>query len=454
MKRGLLSALLLLPFLFVYCGEKQSGKTVCPYQKEFQSPSSTYIITKNYDLKGTTLNIPNDSKLVFRGGSFKNGTIWYDNTRLEGKVKNTNISITGVISNDTVYTSWFFPSGKLNQDNINCLVDAVNDAVIMFDADYTLVSDRKFTGEDTHNKYHFDGINIKSGITYVGNGHTIYCGSADGIFNTIYDYIHSNDHAPRSNWRITGFVLARDPKDTVQKQTEATSIYIRNGLNGIVDHCRFLRWKGQAVHISLLPLNGKEYQTRNIVVRDCEFHGTLSKGEKFNSGNGLNVISGENIHIVNCKFYDIKTDPTKAGQWPGAIDIETEEYHANVNNVYIDSCTIVNCGWLAPISFAGTLDANGNVKPEFGGGNGTVYISNLNAQGCEYAVSVQNGRPCGHVVFDNVNITGAKKLFVINKSNVQVDIRNSNLLSVNPQQNRNALASLSKQVRVYNSVVK
>lgn len=455
MKRAILIIMLMMPFLFVFCTENKKQENTCPWQMNFMEPSSTYIISKTYDLKGTTLNIPNDCHLVYRGGSFKNGVICFDNTRLEGKVKNSNIKIDGVLSNDTVYTSWFFPSGIVNQDAFNQLVSAVNDAVIMFDADYTLHSDRKFTGNATHNKYHFDGINIKSNITYVGNGHTIYCGNADDVFNTIYDYLHSNDHTPRTNWRITGFTLARSEKDTVQKQTEATSIYIRNGLNGKVDHCRFLRWKGQAVHISLLPINGKEYQTRNIVVRDCEFHGTLSKGEKFNSGNGLNVISGENIHVVNCSFYDIKTDPAKAGQWPGAIDIETEEYHANVNNVYIDSCTIVNCGWLAPVSFAGFLDDDGNPKQGFGGGNGTAYVSNLIAKGCEYAVSVQNGRACAHVIFDNVDISDAKKLFIIsNNSNVRIDIYNSRLSSVNPQQTRSALANFSKQVHIYNSVIK
>lgn len=416
----------LLVIIFSSCCLKSESKRsieLSVYQKKFARPGSVYYITHDLNLQGKKIIIPNACKLIYQGGKIRNGTIEFDNTKLIGKVNNENIDIEGVIANDTVYTSWFFKSKVLEQDEINKLVGVVYSSVIIFDRDYILNSNRKFTGESTHNKYYYDGINIKSGITYDGNGHTIFCGTADNIFNCIFDF-SNNDFAPRENWKITNFVLARSLNDQAVKQTEATSIYIRNAIRGEISNCRFLRWKGQGIHISLLPINGKEYHSRQLVVRDCVFKGTLGS-ETFTSGNGLNIISGQDINVINCQFYNIKTDAKVAGKWPGAIDIETEEYHSNVDNVIIDSCIIENCGWLSPVSFASRTDLNGNIEHHYGGGDGTVYVKNLKAKNCEYAISVQNGLPCGHVVFDHIEVEDIKSLSCISNTTMSIEVRNS-----------------------------
>lgn len=425
LKRSFCSLLLLSFCLLASCTQSEHPKThLSSYCREFSIPSKTYVILNDIDLKGDSLVLPNDVRLIFKGGKISNGKVYFDNTRLSGKVIFRDIDIYGVLANDTVYTSWFFQKGILHQKDINALVSSINYCTIKFDADYTLKSDREFTGEATHNKYYYDGINIKSEITYDGCGHTLYSGTADNIFNCIYDF-SVNDHTPRVNWRIMNFILARDQKDVGKKQTEATSINIRNAINGIINNCVFKRWKGQAIHISLLPLFGKEYHSRNLIISDCDFYGTLRKSEKYNAGNGINVISGSNVHITRCKFFNIKTDTLTAGKWPGAIDIETEEFHSNVSDIFIDSCYISNCGWLAPVSFSSKLDSKGKILPGYGGGDGHVYINNLIVNGCEFAINVQNGRPCGYVHIENANISDAEKLFYINNTSTSVLVVNS-----------------------------
>ena len=54
-------------------------------QKMFSSPNKTYIIMKNYDLEGRTVEVPEGSTLVFKGGSINNGTVTLNsNTVIKG----------------------------------------------------------------------------------------------------------------------------------------------------------------------------------------------------------------------------------------------------------------------------------------------------------------------------------------------------------------------------------
>lgn len=46
-----------------------------PIQEQFNKSSSIYEITKNVNLKGSTIQIPNGSTIWFRGGSITNGML-------------------------------------------------------------------------------------------------------------------------------------------------------------------------------------------------------------------------------------------------------------------------------------------------------------------------------------------------------------------------------------------
>lgn len=67
----------------------------------------TYIIVGDIDLEGETLTLGNNSTLDFQGGSFSNGTIVGNDTKLEGNVKLSSITLTGTCSNSELNIEWF-----------------------------------------------------------------------------------------------------------------------------------------------------------------------------------------------------------------------------------------------------------------------------------------------------------------------------------------------------------
>lgn len=79
-------------------------------KEQFPTSSTIYVIQYDYDLNGTTLDIPSNSTLYFEGGSISNGILHFNNTTLAG---NPNIiaDITGTIANANIEVGWFGAKG-------------------------------------------------------------------------------------------------------------------------------------------------------------------------------------------------------------------------------------------------------------------------------------------------------------------------------------------------------
>lgn len=80
-----------------------------PLKSQMNRENTTYEIRYEFDLKGTTIKIPNGSTLLFRGGKFSNGIINLNGCFIEGDA-NINCGITGCPSNEDIYTKWFTDS--------------------------------------------------------------------------------------------------------------------------------------------------------------------------------------------------------------------------------------------------------------------------------------------------------------------------------------------------------
>lgn len=75
-------------------------------QNKFKKTNTIYKITKDIDLEGSTLIIPVGCTLDFQGGSFKNGTINFNDTILSGDIK-IKTRLTGSVKNNEISVSWF-----------------------------------------------------------------------------------------------------------------------------------------------------------------------------------------------------------------------------------------------------------------------------------------------------------------------------------------------------------
>lgn len=75
-------------------------------QNKFKKTNTIYKITKDIDLEGSTLIIPVGCTLDFQGGSFKNGTINFNDTILSGDIK-IKTRLTGSVKNNEISVLWF-----------------------------------------------------------------------------------------------------------------------------------------------------------------------------------------------------------------------------------------------------------------------------------------------------------------------------------------------------------
>ena len=79
-------------------------------QDKFNKPNVIYKITKVIDLGGGTLTIPEGCTLDFQGGSFYNGTIQGNNTKIKaglGKIFETDVILSSSWDIDGLYPEWF-----------------------------------------------------------------------------------------------------------------------------------------------------------------------------------------------------------------------------------------------------------------------------------------------------------------------------------------------------------
>lgn len=97
-------------------------------QDKFNKPNVIYKITKDIDLGGETLTIPEGCTLDFQGGSFSNGTIVGNNTDIKADLRRifgTDIEFGGIWNVVEVYPEWFGlrynikTCGKINVLSIN-----------------------------------------------------------------------------------------------------------------------------------------------------------------------------------------------------------------------------------------------------------------------------------------------------------------------------------------------
>ena len=400
-------------------------------EHSFLTSNTTYILTQDNNLGGSTLHIPADCTIIYQGGKFSNGTIVFHHTFLSGYIVNENIVIGdgSTIANDHIATSWFFPDENIDSDSFNTLVDALcSGTTLHFDRDYIL---------DTcasSDKFNNDGIKVASGVTYQGHGHEICYGSASNIFLAV-----SVDSTTLHHFIIKDFIIKRPTSDIEHIENNASSIHIRCASFGIIENCQFVRWKGKAaIHLHSYYDYSHSYgekidplSNNDITIRNCSFIGKVKTGivngndvfTPYNSGNALNVISGKNIFISHCQFYDVMREEELV-IWPGAIDIETDEKCAFIDNIRVSDCYFKRCGRLAPISVAGMTDDQMQPDELYGMG-GNVFIDNVVIDECTSAISIRHGKPCDRIIINNMKAHNVTKVMCLAHISTDVFIKNS-----------------------------
>lgn len=95
-------------------------------------PNTIYIIQYDFDLGGETLEVPSNCVLDFRGGSFRNGTISGDNTKVACANSSIfrDVTLTGTYDIEGINVEWFRTDALTDSQLINkVIVNAYNIAV-------------------------------------------------------------------------------------------------------------------------------------------------------------------------------------------------------------------------------------------------------------------------------------------------------------------------------------
>lgn len=116
-------------------------------QKMMLKPNTIYHIQYDYDLMGQTINVPNNSVLLFEGGSLSNGTTTLNNTLLDGNCSFDNVILNGTCQNDCLKNTWFgiVPDDleTNNDDKWNLLINNAHNLLVsafVVPAQYTIFS--------------------------------------------------------------------------------------------------------------------------------------------------------------------------------------------------------------------------------------------------------------------------------------------------------------------------
>jgi hypothetical protein len=248
----------------------------------------TYKIVGNIDLDGGTLTIVTGSILDFQGGSFSNGTIIFNSTKLQGNIK-INAAVDGNIISANVKPSWFGALEDGKTDDSNSLMYSIK---IAKNSNLPVLITGKLYVTKT-----IDVSGVKIIGSFTPNGEvTYYTGARVG--NIGFDFMKNINQGATITFkemvedRYQGSCIVSDVANPILKVNKTTNSNI--GFN--LENIGIIGWLRNAEQVGLKCEYNPElnylignHKFKNILVSDC-------------GNNGVEIQSLEEAIIDNCSF--------------------------------------------------------------------------------------------------------------------------------------------------------
>ena len=357
--------------------EQLNELSVAPLLSQIENSTSGDIIVKqHYDLQGKELVLRNGCTLVFKGGSFSNGTIIGDNTRIKyyGGVIFDNIGIRGTWVVKNITTDMF---KDLNY--INSLSDVL--ALTSGNMDnHVLIKDY---GYEYPVKVSSIGVN-EAPLKVNSNTVLQLDGSIRLLENNLFQY------------RIM-----------VMKDCKNVKISGKGSINGDRENHDYSvddehkAWKTHEWGHGIKIANCQNIEISDISVNDCTgdsfsigenseniiLHGVTAEGSR---RQGVTIAVASNVTIDKCTFQNIGKEN---GTAPGAaIDVEPDNIECEIKNILIRDCEIKNC-------------RNGIVS--YSKGYGTSWTENIAGE----SITKRDGRHYVNILVEGCSISGVSDAF-------------------------------------------
>lgn len=349
---------------------------ITPMLSQIEHIHGRIIIKQHYDLHGKEIILNDGCTLVFKGGSFSNGSVCGNNTKIifkDGAIFD-NVRIKGSWVVKDITTDLF-----RDLRYVNSLADVI--ALTNGNVDNRVVI--KDYGYDYPVKVSSIGV-YEAPLKIKSNTVIRLDGTIRLLENNLFQYRIMLLNSCR-NVKIGG-------NGSIKGDRPTHDYSIDEGHKGWKSH----EW-GHGITIS----NCKNIEISGISVNDCT-------GDSFNVGDnskkillcgvtakgsrrqGVTIAVASDVTIDKCHFYNIGKDN---GTAPGAaIDVEPNNAECVVKNIQIKSCEIKNC-------------RHGIVS--YSKGYGTTWTENVNGE----AVVMRDGRHYVNIQVKSCLITGVHDAF-------------------------------------------
>lgn len=318
------------------------------FAEQVTKENTIYEIRYDFDLNGAEITIPENCVLKFNGGSFKNGIINGNTTKIDAGVVRIfkDITTTGTFKQDKIYVEWF---GEIDEDNCHLTIQrAINSNI---SPNICLINNYK----------------VKAPILIEKSCYLF--GSASNI-NTLSKISTAEDFNGESVIIDRGTSEFKDLAFYTRKDIDTIHAYNSAQFN----HCEFYRGKVAIKYVG--------EGTVNVKINNCRFAYQTNNGIEFSSNttfNTTNIIS--NNYFNSCGSPDGNFNPTAE---PSEIGKGNGIYSATTQfNLRIINNTFEYC-----YGFGIQLDANITGNQDIliignyfeGNRNGSFYLDILNSE--------------------------------------------------------------------------
>lgn len=299
-----------------------------PLQEQF-AKKAKYKINQPIDLGGKELIVPAQSKLVFKGGCIKNGTVRLENAKLQGDVR-LYTRVSGSVVNKELKTDWFVSGIDIDSLFADSVFYLTGYQTLRFAPGDYVCSMRKSA----------QGLRL-SGVVIDGNGCSITAKNSGTALESLFILKNATDVVMK-NFRLDGGKFT-DPTEGARH-----NIYL--------SACK---------NITVEDIVSDNAFTDGLYIRDCNGVTVNNFSATHCGRQGCSITSGKNIRISNSTFADTYRTAPKSG-----IDIEP-----SLKNDVIDSVLISRCRFTGNASSGIVI----HLKAQ-----DPVYPCNINVEDCYF----------------------------------------------------------------------
>jgi len=362
----------------IYCQaankvQLSSSKT---FAKQVVSSNTDYVIGTTFDLKGQIVTVPKGCKLIFKGGTLKNGILVGNDTGLEysGAIFN-GIKIKGTWNVPEIKSSMFKDISK--QDKLKDLFALLSSS-----------HENKLTIENGSYKVSTSASDI-SALDITSNTEVVVNGTVELVPNDQKrSYVFLIEGCDNVILRGSGIIKGDKDSHKGKDGEWGYGVCIRKSSNVTVKDLNIQNCWGDCICVAA--------NSENVLIENC----ALSNARR----QGISFCSGINSEIKNCDISNISGTAPEFG-----IDVEPDA-NGVVNNLLIDGIKVRNCG--------GGIMGHGGAKNAKVSG---VTISNCTITGSRKQSIYISSASDYKVVNCSVSDGKYDPVYIVDSSNIEFD---------------------------------